>query len=129
MSYDPRCGHYLCLSLDPRCGASCIIQPPDVSVVQPFIDANAKRAGETPPSCSSIRIIPHAKGEPRVETGAVQFGDDWPGLFIRGDDAGALAFQLELVIEALKKHDAADFFMVNELEGYIRLIRGDVIVK
>lgn len=24
---------------------------------------------------------------PRVETGAVQFGDDWPGYFIRGDDA------------------------------------------
>lgn len=26
------------------------------------------------------------KQEPRVETGAVQFGDDWPGLFIRGDN-------------------------------------------
>lgn len=24
---------------------------------------------------------------PRVETGPVQFGDDWPGVFIRGDDA------------------------------------------
>ena len=24
--------------------------------------------------------------ENRVETGAVQFGDDWTGLFIRGDD-------------------------------------------
>ena len=23
----------------------------------------------------------------RVETGAVQFGDDWPGVFIRGDNA------------------------------------------
>lgn len=23
----------------------------------------------------------------RVETGAIQFGDDWPGLFIRGDNA------------------------------------------
>jgi hypothetical protein len=25
--------------------------------------------------------------EPRIETGAIQFGDDWPGLFIRGDEA------------------------------------------
>lgn len=23
--------------------------------------------------------------DPRVESGALQFGDDWPGLFIRGD--------------------------------------------
>lgn len=23
----------------------------------------------------------------RVETGVVQFGDDWPGVFIRGDNA------------------------------------------
>lgn len=28
---------------------------------------------------------------PRVESGAVQFGNDWPGLFIRGDDAFDLA--------------------------------------
>jgi hypothetical protein len=25
--------------------------------------------------------------EPRVETGPVQFGNDWPGIFIRGDNA------------------------------------------
>lgn len=31
-----------------------------------------------------IRLLnKHAR---RVETGPVQFGDDWPGLFIRGDD-------------------------------------------
>ena len=26
----------------------------------------------------------------RIETGAVQFGDDWPGLFIRGDETDAI---------------------------------------
>lgn len=31
----------------------------------------------------------------RVETGPVQFGDDWPGLFIRGDDAFAYAMALQ----------------------------------
>jgi hypothetical protein len=27
----------------------------------------------------------------RVETGVMQFGDDWPGIFIRGDDALSFA--------------------------------------
>ena len=31
----------------------------------------------------------------RVETGPVQFGDDWPGVFIRGDDALAFSAYLE----------------------------------
>jgi len=26
----------------------------------------------------------------RMETGPVQFGDDWPGFFLRGDDAARL---------------------------------------
>jgi len=33
-----------------------------------------------------IQKIEYSK-ENRVETGAVEFGDDWTGLFIRGDDA------------------------------------------
>jgi hypothetical protein len=41
---------------------------------------------------SGLRSLPH--DGPRVETGPVQFGDDWPGLFVRGDDALALAFYL-----------------------------------
>jgi hypothetical protein len=35
-----------------------------------------------------LRTLPGVEG--RVETGAIQFGGDWPGLFIRGDDAMAL---------------------------------------
>ncbi len=41
---------------------------------------------------SNVRVIPH-EGK-RVETGAVQFGDDWPGLFIRGDDCGFISMVL-----------------------------------
>jgi len=37
--------------------------------------------------------------EERVETGAVQFGDDWPGLFIRGDDA----YEIALAIKAIEE--------------------------
>lgn len=33
----------------------------------------------------NVRMIPSV--EPRVETGPTQFGDDWPGVFIRGDNA------------------------------------------
>jgi hypothetical protein len=40
----------------------------------------------------AIRELPQQ--EPRVETGPVQFGDDWPGTFIRGDDAAYFAFIL-----------------------------------
>lgn len=39
--------------------------------------------------------------ETRVETGAVQFGDDWPGLFIRGDDCAAMAFSVQSIIRLI----------------------------
>lgn len=40
-----------------------------------------------------VRQLPAV--EKRVETGAVRFGDDWPGLFIRGDDAMYLAMCID----------------------------------
>lgn len=40
---------------------------------------------------AEIRVLPAPLGGGRVETGPVQFGEDWPGVFIRGDNAGALA--------------------------------------
>jgi hypothetical protein len=46
---------------------------------------------------SEIRVLPAQ--EKRVETGPVQFGDDWPGVFIRGDNAGYWAMQLKEIIE------------------------------
>lgn len=42
--------------------------------------------------------------ENRIETGAIRFGDDWPGVFIRGDDAAYYA----LTIDTLMKHDKND---------------------
>jgi len=35
-----------------------------------------------------------AKGIGRVESCAVQFGDDWPGLFLRGDHALVIAMSV-----------------------------------
>ena len=48
---------------------------------------------------TEIRKLPAT--EPRVETGATQFGDDWPGIFIRGDKASYLVNVLAL----LEDHD------------------------
>ncbi len=45
-----------------------------------------------------MRQIDHPEGK-RVETGAIRFGDDWPGIFIRGDEALALANKLQMATE------------------------------
>lgn len=70
------------------------------------------------------RIFPAA--EPRVECGAIQFGDDWPGTFIRGDSAFAYATYLEIVLDASK----ADPLSVAVLRGLLSDLRGsDVRAK
>ena len=38
---------------------------------------------------------------PRVETGPTRFGEDWPGLFIRGDEALGYAMQLDQIIDGI----------------------------
>ncbi len=42
----------------------------------------------------------------RIETGSVQFGRDWPGVFIRGDTALSYVFELRKILEELKKSGA-----------------------
>lgn len=44
-----------------------------------------------------IRVLPEQSE--RVETGPLRFGTDWPGLFIRGDDAGRHAWSLHCILE------------------------------
>ena len=46
---------------------------------------------------SGSRMLPAA--EPRAETGPVQFGNDWPGVFFRGDTAFYYAFHLEQILK------------------------------
>lgn len=48
---------------------------------------------------SDIRQLPAV--EQRVESGPIQFGDDWPGTFIRGDNAFAYAMYLRLLLGAI----------------------------
>jgi hypothetical protein len=52
--------------------------------------------------------------ESRVETGPMQFGDDWPGVFFRGDNALVFAMMLE---QALK--EMPDTITRHMMEGLI----------
>ena len=52
---------------------------------------------------SDVRELPH-EGD-RVETGTVQFGDDWPGVFIRGDNAIPLGHMLRAHIGDTEPED------------------------
>jgi len=45
-----------------------------------------------------LQIIDYDK-ENRVESGPVQFGDDWPGLFLRGDHSLYFASLLRTVLD------------------------------
>ena len=43
--------------------------------------------------------------ERRPETGPMQFGDDWPGVFIRGDNANYYGFQLDMMLTDHENRD------------------------
>ena len=45
-----------------------------------------------------IRKLPMSEDGQRVESGPIQFGDDWPGTFIRGDEAAYFAACLASVL-------------------------------
>lgn len=45
-----------------------------------------------------LQRLPAPENRSRVETGPVQFGGDWPGVFIRGDNALYYAMALEQVL-------------------------------
>lgn len=66
----------------------------------------------------TVRKFP--KQEKRVETGVIQFGDDWQGLFIRGDDCS----QLSLLIKDAIKEDLADKnpIVKVQLDAYLQLL-------
>jgi hypothetical protein len=56
---------------------------------------------------------------PRIETGPIQFGDDWPGVFIRGDNAMHYAMLLTF---ALKHEIDADALSKEVLRALVRLL-------
>jgi hypothetical protein len=57
----------------------------------------------------------------RPETGVMQFGEDWPGVFIRGDNAAYLAMQLETYINNPDLRDST--FIKLAIEELLELLR------
>ena len=49
--------------------------------------------------------IPLPGGSGQAPTGAVQFRDDWPGLFIRGDEAVSIAMSIRALKSRLANID------------------------
>lgn len=75
----------------------------------------------------NIRRLPAPDdGEGRVETGAVKFGDDWPGLFVRGDDAGPLFVAWQSVKARLTPRPRAVEVVLDPLRRIMDIIRDDV---
>ncbi len=64
--------------------------------------------------------------EPRVETGGVRFGDDWPGYFIRGDMALHLAGVLQQAIHTLRTQEPLSPIFIARIEDFANAIEHDV---
>jgi hypothetical protein len=77
-----------------------------------------------------ITQIPVPGGSGQTPTGAMQFQDDWPGLFIRGDDAIMLLSAIEHLQERLADHpDVVVASALNRLARYAEIVERDVIVR
>jgi hypothetical protein len=67
-----------------------------------------------------VRELPApTDGKGRVETGATRFGDDWPGVFIRGDNAMYYGRLLYRLLESIPKdqsfYDSAYLYVLYDL--------------
>jgi hypothetical protein len=80
-------------------------------------------------STSNVLQIPLPGGSGRARTGAIQFQDDWPGLFVRGDDALGAAARIRTLQERIGKHpDPEVRFALRELAELADVIERDVAV-
>lgn len=72
-------------------------------------------------------IIPATILSGRVETGPVQFGDDWPGLFIRGDNAFGMKMVIDSAITQLDMTNPAAHLTKIQLEGISQTLGGCIV--
>ncbi len=80
-------------------------------------------------SDNNIQFLPTPPGLPRVETGTIQFGDDWPGLFIRGDAAHALMISIRKLASFVADHPSPEVAdLLRQLQCYADTIERDVIL-
>jgi len=67
-----------------------------------------------------VREFP--KQEKRVETGVVRFGDDWPGVFIRGDNAFGFAMSLKVIRARMVVDEAYGDILLHSVDQMIELL-------
>lgn len=61
----------------------------------------------------------------RAETGPMQFGGDWPGTFIRGDNAAMYAIHLERLLELMgDRTDPEAFYSSAVVRGLLSDLQG-----
>jgi soluble cytochrome b562 len=82
-------------------------------------------AGKKAQLIDGIQVLPSL--EKRAESGALRFGDDWPGVFFRGDDAGYSAMVLGQFIELMRGKDGIHPIMLAQVEGVQRKLASCVI--
>lgn len=69
------------------------------------------------------------KGLPRTETGVVQHSGDWPGIFIRGDNALALSVYLDNILDQIEtgNQDQIDTVSLYILRGHAQLLKSCLV--
>lgn len=70
----------------------------------------------------AVVMLPAAPNGKRVETGPVQFGDDWPGVFMRGDYAGPMAMYLRGALEIMECNDPLNAIEQAALKGLVETL-------
>ena len=75
----------------------------------------------------------------RVETGGIKFGEDWPGLFVRGDEAMGIVVAVKYLsnfFEAIPREEYNKnenllelLSKLNKLQEIKDIIMNDVIVR
>jgi hypothetical protein len=77
-----------------------------------------------------ITQIPYPGSSGATPTGALQFRDDWPGLFVRGDDAIMLMGIIQELAKRLADHpDPIVRTRLMLLSRYADIISADVVVR
>jgi hypothetical protein len=74
----------------------------------------------TTPADSLIQVLPAPEHGRRMETGPLQFGDDWPGVFLRGDHALPAAFYLSMFLEAHPPKEGDDPITRHYVESLLK---------
>lgn len=62
-------------------------------------------------------LLPPMPDGDRVDTGPMQFGGDWPGIFMRGDYACPMGMMLKHTVETLKRGEEIPQIVLMQLEG------------